>query len=79
MTATVSEKGKLRLPAELYKRDHILEGQEFKITRLKSGVYRLTRIKKKRKPNEGLVDWLLQCPVKGFFVPFDRSETTDTL
>ena len=28
--------------------------------------------------NEGLVDWLLACPEKGFFVPID-SESTDTL
>jgi hypothetical protein len=28
--------------------------------------------------NDGLVDWLLSCPSKGFFVPLD-SESTDSL
>lgn len=80
MTTKVSKKGRIALPTELYKRDGILPGQEFKVRRLKAGDYRLTRTRKKqRTPNEGLVDWLLSCPVKGFFVPFDRSETTDTL
>lgn len=29
-------------------------------------------------PNEGLVDWLLGCPDKGFFVPIE-SASTDSL
>lgn len=29
-------------------------------------------------PNRGLVDWLLSCPVKGYFVPIE-SESSDTL
>ena len=28
--------------------------------------------------NHGLVDWLLACPEKGYFVPIE-SESTDTL
>jgi hypothetical protein len=28
--------------------------------------------------NQGLMDWLLACPEKGFFVPIE-SESTDTL
>jgi len=28
--------------------------------------------------NQGVVDWLLACPEKGFFVPID-SDSTDTL
>ncbi|MEI9998060.1 MAG: hypothetical protein WDO13_02260 [Verrucomicrobiota bacterium] len=50
---------------------------------MKDGNYSLVRQKKKKKQqvrtNKGLVDWLLSCPVKGFFEPYDRSETTDTL
>ena len=30
------------------------------------------------RPNEGVVDWLLACPEKGFFVPIE-SESTDDL
>jgi len=77
VTTSISSKGQIVLPAEIRRRDGIKAGQEFKIERLKAGDYRLTR--KKRQPNEGVVDWLLSCPVKGFFVPFDRSETTDSL
>jgi hypothetical protein len=65
------------LPAELRRRDSIEPGQEFEIVRLEAGKYQLVR-RKKRRPNEGLVDWLLACPVKGFFVPIE-SESTDTL
>ncbi len=77
MTTSVSSKGQIVLPAEIRKRDCIKAGQTFKIQRLKSGDYRLTRTK--GRPNEGLVDLLLACPVKGFFVPVDRTETTDLL
>jgi len=77
MTTSVSSKGQIVLPAEIRRRDGIKAGQEFKIERLKSGDYRL--IRQKRRPNKGLVDLLLACPVKGFFVPIESSETTDTL
>jgi len=29
-------------------------------------------------PDEGVIDWLLSCPQKGFFVPVE-SDSTDTL
>ena len=77
MTTSVSSKGQIVLPAEIRRRDGIKAGQEFKIERLKSGDYRL--IRQKRRPNEGLVDWLLKCPVKGYFVPIESDETTDDL
>jgi AbrB family looped-hinge helix DNA binding protein len=76
MKTRISSKGQLILPAELRRRDGIEPGQEFEIQRLAAGHYRL--IRRKRRPNEGLVDWLLACPVKGFFVPIE-SESTDTL
>ena len=75
MTTTVSSKGQIVLPAELRREDRIEAGQEFEIERVKSGEYRLVR----RTPtNEGVVDWLMACPGKGFFVPID-SESTDYL
>ncbi len=76
MKTTVSSKGQIVLPAELRERDHIEPGQEFEIERLEAGEYRLVR--KLPPPNLGLVDWLLACPEKGFFVPIE-SESTDTL
>jgi asparagine synthase (glutamine-hydrolysing) len=44
--------------------------------RIDRGEYRLVR--RQPRPNEGLVDWLLACPEKGYFVPIE-SESTDTL
>lgn len=63
------------MPAELRRRDGIEAGQEFEVERLGAEEYRLLRIS---PPNEGLVDWLLACPRKGYFVAVD-SESTDTL
>jgi len=45
--------------------------------RIDSGEYLLKR--KTRRRNEGLVKLLLACPVKGWFQPLDRSETTDDI
>ena len=73
---TVSSKGQIVLPAELREQDRIKPGQQFEVERLRAGDYRLVRRQPER--NEGLVDWLLSCPEKDFFVPID-SESTDTL
>jgi len=72
----VSTKGQIVLPAEIRQRDGIEPGQEFEVERIDCGEYRLVR--RQLRPNEGLVDWLLACPEKGFFVPVE-SESTDTL
>lgn len=76
MKTTVSTKGQIVLPAEFRQQDGIEAGQEFEIERIDRGEYKLTR----RTPplNEGLVDWLLKCPEKGYFVPVE-SESTDAL
>jgi AbrB family looped-hinge helix DNA binding protein len=76
MKTTVSTKGQLILPAEIRRRDRIEPGQEFDVERIGRGEYRLVR--RQPPPNEGLVDWLLACPEKGYFVPIE-SESTDTL
>jgi AbrB family looped-hinge helix DNA binding protein len=76
MTTSVSSKGQIVLPAEIRRQDDILPGQQFEVERIDRGEYRLVR--HKPRPNEGLVDWLLSCPEKGFFVPIE-SESTDTL
>jgi len=76
MTTRVSSKGQIVLPSELRARDKIEPGQEFKVERIAQGKYRLTR--QSKRPNEGVVDWLLSCPVKDFFIPLE-SESTDTL
>lgn len=72
----ISSKGQIVLPAELRAQDQIESGQEFDIERLDRGEYRLTR--RAPTPNDGVVDWLLACPEKDFFVAIE-SESTDSL
>ena len=74
MKTTVSTKGQIILPAEIRQRDGIESGQEFEVERIDRGEYRLKR--KERRRNEGLVKLLLACPIKGWFEPMDRKETT---
>ena len=76
MKTTVSTRGQIVLPVELRQRDRIETGQEFEVERVDRGEYRLLR--RPAHPNEGLVDWLLACPEKDFFVPIE-SESTDSL
>ena len=76
MKTTMSSKGQIVLPAEIRQQDRIEAGQEFEIERLDRGEYRLKRCSV--PPNEGVVDWLLACPERGFFVPVE-SESTDAL
>ena len=74
MTTTVSSKGQIVLPAEIRLQDDVKPGQQFEIERIERGEYRLRR--KDPPRNEGLVDWLLNCPEKGWFEPLDRTEMT---
>lgn len=76
VTTTVSSKGQIVLPAEIRHQDGIEAGQEFEIERIDRGEYRLVR--RTVPANEGVVDWLLNCPEKGYFVSIE-SESTDSL
>ncbi len=76
MKTTVSTKGQIVLPADIRRRDGIKAGQEFDVERIGRGEYRLVRLAP--RANVGLVDWLLACPEKGYFVPIE-SESTDIL
>ena len=75
MKTVISTKGQLVLPAELRQQDGVAPGQEFEIERLGPGVYRLARAG--APTNAGLVDWLLACPEKGWFVPVPSESTAD--
>ena len=77
MTTTISSKGQIVLPADIRQQDDIKPGQKFDVERIDRGEYVLKR--KARRRNEGLVDWLLNCPEKGWFQPLDRTETTDDI
>ena len=76
MKTRISSKGQIVLPAEIRRQDRLQAGEELEVERIESGEYRLSR--RTPPPNQGLVDWLLACPEKGFFVPIE-SESTDTL
>ena len=76
MRTRLSSKGQIVLPAEIRERDEIKPGELFEVQRIDRGDYRLVR--QTPPPNKGLVDWLLACPAKGFFVPI-QSESTDAL
>jgi len=76
MTTRISSKGQIVLPAEIRQQDGIRSGEELEVRRLDRGDYRLVR--KQPPRNRGLVDRLLACAVKDFFVQID-SESTDTL
>jgi AbrB family looped-hinge helix DNA binding protein len=76
MKTVISSKGQIVLPAEIRRQDDIRAGQVFELERIERGAYRLVR--KKPAANAGVVDWLLACPEKGYFVPIE-SESTDTL
>lgn len=73
---SVSTKGQIVLPAEIRRQDDIEPGQVFDVERIDRGEYRLVR--QAPQPNEGVVDWLLNCPEKGYFSPIE-SESTDEL
>jgi len=77
MKTTISTEGQIILPATIRQQDGIEPGQEFEVHRIEQGMYLLKRTKRRR--NEGLVQLLLACPVKGWFRPMDRTETTDDI
>jgi AbrB family looped-hinge helix DNA binding protein len=73
---TVSSKGQIVLPAKLRRRDRIVPGQEFDVERINRGEYRLVR--RSTPANDSVIDWLLACPERDFFIPI-ASESTGTL
>ncbi len=77
MKTTMSSKGQIVLPAEMRNQDGIVAGEEFDVERIEAGEYRLKR--RARPRNEGLVRLLLDCPVKDWFAPSEREETTDDI
>lgn len=76
MKVTVSSKGQIVIPAEFRDTDAVRTGQRFEFERVARGEYRLVRVES--GPNEGLVNTLLECPEKDYFVPIPP-ESTDTL
>ena len=77
MITCISSKGQIVLPAEFRRQDAVEPGQEFDVERVERGEYKLVR----RAPpsNQGLIDWLLNCPQKGYFLPVEAEEGTASL
>ncbi len=75
MKVVISSKGQIVIPAEYRNQDKIEPGRAFDIERVQRGEYRLVAAS---PDNQGLVNILLGCPVKGWFAPIE-SESTDTL
>jgi AbrB family looped-hinge helix DNA binding protein len=76
MTTMLSTKGQVVLPSPIRRLDRLRGGESFEVERLDSGKYLLTL--NSPPANQGLVDLLASCPVKGWFEPI-LSESTDTL
>ena len=77
MKTIISSKGQVVLPAAFRQQDGIEPGQEFEVERVNQGEYLLKRTNRPR--NQGLVQLLLACPVKGWFEAANRTETTDDI
>jgi bifunctional DNA-binding transcriptional regulator/antitoxin component of YhaV-PrlF toxin-antitoxin module len=76
MKTRISSNGQLILPPELLKKDGVKPGQQFNVERIDRGEYRL--VSQESSANDGVIDWLLACPAKEYFVPIG-SESTDSL
>ena len=74
---TVTAQGAIRLPAELRRLDNLEAGERFDLQRVACGEYLLRR--KATARNEGLVSLLLACPVKGWFKPLERADSTNNI
>ena len=69
MTTTLTNDGHLVIPKAVRQRQKLRAGDKFEIIADgdEPGVLELRRVR--RKPNEGLVEWLYSCPVKGWSIP----------
>ena len=80
MTTILNANGLIEIPEVFRKADELKAGQACEIERVGQGEYRV-RVAKvgNGKPKERLIDVLRSCPVKDFFKPMERTETTDDL
>ena len=81
MTTILSANGLIEIPEEFRKADSLKPGQRCEIERVGHGEYRV-RVEDRPadgQPKERLIDVLLSCPVKDWWVEPDRSERTSNL
>lgn len=81
MTTILSANGLIEIPEEFRKADSLKPGQRCEIERVGHGEYRV-RVEEQPddgQPKERLIDVLLSCPVKDWWVEPDRRERTSSL
>ena len=80
MTTTLSANGLIEIPEIFRKEDALQPGARCEVERVGRKEY-LVRVEADDEDERGerLIDILLNCPVKGWFQPMDRTETTDDL
>lgn len=76
MTTTLTANGLLEIPEVFRKADALKPGQRCEIERVGQGDYRVRVEKETDATAPDLVDWLLACPAKDWWVESDRSERT---
>ena len=69
MTTTVAAEGTVLLPRRVLRQQKVRAGDKLEVVAVpdEPGVIELRRVR--RKPNEGLLELLRACPVKGFRIP----------
>jgi AbrB family looped-hinge helix DNA binding protein len=72
MTTTLTTKGQIVIPKEIREKNGLMPGDDFEIHSGSEAEIVLRKIQ--RRPNQGLVDLLLACPVKGWTIPARRKE-----
>jgi len=72
MTTTLTANGLLEIPEVFRKADDLKPGQRCEIERVGSGDYRVGVEKEAGATTPDLVNWLLACPVKDWWVEPDR-------
>lgn len=75
MKTSLSTKGQVVIPAEIREQDRLQPGQQFEVQRVQEGEYLLRKVD--APGQSGLVDWLLACPVKGWFQRIPSESTAD--
>ena len=80
MTTILNANGLLEIPEVFRKTDTLKPGQRCDIERVSKGEYRVSvKDEATVEPEKSWVDILLACPVKGWYEPSERRETTDDL
>ena len=79
MTTFISAEGLLEIPEAILKDDILQPGQRCEIERVGDGEYRVKVTGEDGEPEQSVLDWLLSCPVKDWYLPMERRETTDDL